>query len=149
MTQEQEKLINLAKNLVGTPYKYGAKMSEAPEVFDCSGFIKYLYEQIGKEIPRSTIEQAEFSGEKIKNIEDIKPGDLIFFRGSRGHYNKTFPEGIGHVVMYLGDNKVIHAESKRIQENPKIVEKGNVRVETLQESIKKLRPIIAIKRIIE
>ncbi|HMB17434.1 MAG TPA: C40 family peptidase [Candidatus Paceibacterota bacterium] len=144
---KKEKLIKLAKELEGTPYKYGAKMKEAPNVFDCSGFIKYLYQQIDKEIPRSTIEQAEFAGEKI-NKENIKPGDLIFFRGSRGHYNKKFPQGIGHVVMYLGDNKIIHAESKRIQHNPKIVEKGQVKTEDLEKVTKRLKPIVIIKRIL-
>lgn len=123
-------------------------MKEAPDVFDCSGFIKYLYKQIDKEIPRSTIEQAEFAGEKIKNIKDIKPGDLIFFRGSRGHYNKAFPEGIGHVVMYLEDNKIIHAESKRVQHNPKIVEKGQVKIETIDKVKKRLKPIVTIKRLL-
>jgi len=148
MNKKQEQLIKIAKNLEGTPYKYGAKMKEAPDVFDCSGFVKYIYSQIGEDIPRSTIEQAEFAGKLVNNTEDIQPGDLIFFRGSRGHYNKTFPEGIGHVAMYLGDNKIIHAKSKRTQNNPEIIEKGKVAIESLKKVKNKLKPIITIKRIL-
>jgi len=149
MTSNQEKLINLAKKLVGVPYKYGAKITEAPEVFDCSGLIKYLYQQIGIDIPRSTIEQAEFAGREIKNIRGIQPGDLIFFKSSRGHYNSTFPKGVGHAVMYLGDNEVIHAKSKRVQHNPKIIEEGKVKIETFEEAMEELKPLVIIKRIIK
>jgi cell wall-associated NlpC family hydrolase len=148
MTKEQEKLINLAEELTGTPYKYGAKMSEAPEYFDCSGLVKYIYGKIGKEIPRSTIEQAEFAGEKVESIKNTEPGDLIFFRGTRGHYNKTFPEGIGHVAMHLGDGKAIHATSKRIQRNPEIMEEGQVKIEPLKDIIEKSKPIVIIKRVL-
>jgi peptidoglycan DL-endopeptidase LytE len=149
MKEKQEKIIKLAESLISTPYKYGAKMSDAPEFFDCSGFVKYIYRQIGEEIPRSTIEQAEFAGREIKNIEEVEPGDLIFFKGTRGHFNKKFPDGIGHVVMYLGNNKVIHAESKRIQHNPKIIEEGSVKKDSLNDIIERLKPIVIIKRILE
>ncbi len=141
------KLITIAKSLVGKPYKYGAKMDEAPDYFDCSGFIKYLYEQIGIELPKSTIEQAEI-GKKIKEIKKIKPGDLIFFHGERGHYNKKFPAGIGHVAMYMGSDTAIHAAAKRIQSQPKIVEVGGVKIESVKSIIKAKGPVVAIKRIL-
>lgn len=148
MNNKQEKLISLARNLVGTPYKYGAKMDEAPDVFDCSGFVKYLYGEVGIEIPRSTIEQAEFAGRKVAGLENLEPGDLIFFRGSRGHYNKTFPGGIGHVVIYTEENQVIHAESERVQEQPKIVEEGKVKKEKLDKVVNRLKPVVVIKRLL-
>ncbi len=142
------KLIAVAKSLVAKPYKYGAKMDEAPAVFDCSGFIKYIYEKVGIELARSTIEQAEI-GKTIKEIKKIKPGDLIFLHGERGHYNKKFPAGIGHVAMYLGDNKGIHAASKRTQTKPKIAEVGGVKIEKLKSIIRAKGPVIIIKRIYE
>ncbi len=145
--QTQTDIIALAKSLVGTPYKYGATMQEAPDVFDCSGFVKYLYQQIGHDIPRSTIEQAEFTGEKVKSIEDIKPGDLLYLHRKYGHYNPTFPEGIGHVVMYLGDDEVVHAVSKRTQREPNIVEEGKVKIDKLDYVLKDSGPLVIIKRI--
>lgn len=147
MKKEQlEKLIEIAKSLVGGPYKYGADISEAPHFFDCSGFIQYLYKQIGCDLPRSTIDQAE-KGKTVKNIKNIKPGDLIFLHGERGHYNKKFPIGIGHIALYIGDSKGIHAASKRIRNYPKIIEKGKVKIEEIKSIIKIWGPIIVIKRI--
>lgn len=149
MNNEQQKLIKLAKDLVNTPYKYGAKMSEAPKAFDCSSFIKYIYSLIGETIPRSTIEQAEFAGKEIKDINKIEPGDLFFLKGSAGHYNEKFPNGVGHVIMYVGGNEVIHAKSQRIQHYPlKIKEKGQVVISLLDETLKNNKPIVIIKRII-
>lgn len=147
MNNQQETLIKEALSHEGVPYKYGAKMNEAPEVFDCSGFMKYCYQQIGHDIPRSTIEQAEFAGQTVEDITQLEPGDLLFLHGERGHYNKTFPQGIGHVVMYVGDNKVVHAASERMQDDP-IVENGNVRVDDKDEIIEKKKPLITVKRIL-
>ena len=145
--QTQTDIIALAKSLAETPYKYGATMEEAPNVFDCSGFVKYLYQQIGYDIPRSTIEQAEFAGEKVESLDDIKPGYLLYLHGKYGHYNPTFPEGIGHVVMYLGDKEVIHAVSKRTQREPQIIEEGKVQIDKLDYVLEDSGPLVIIKRI--
>ncbi len=142
---QKSRLIEIAKNLIGKPYKYGARPEEAPEFFDCSSFIQYIFKNIGIDLPRSTIEQAS-KGEKIENLSDLKIGDLIFFHGTHGHYNPKFPEGIGHIALYIGEDKTIHAGSKRIEENPKIVEIGQVEERELDELIKKLKPVITIKR---
>jgi len=141
-----KKLIIAAKKLAGRPYKYGAKPEEAPRFFDCSGFIQYIYKQIGIELPRSAIEQAE-KGRIVKTTGNLRPGDLIFLHGERGHYNKKFPSGIGHVAMYLYDDRTIHTASKRIKEKPKILEKGGVKIEKLKSVIKIKGPITIIKRI--
>ena len=140
------KLIATAKSLAGRPYKYGAKPSEAPRYFDCSGFIQYIYNVIGIKLPRSAIEQAAI-GREIKNRKTLLAGDLIFLHGKSGHYNKKFPMGVGHAVMYLGDKKVIHASSKRTTSRPKIMETGKVKIEPLEKILKR-KDIIVIKRIL-
>ncbi|MDP2593287.1 MAG: C40 family peptidase [bacterium] len=140
-------MISVAKSLVGRPYKYGAKMADAPNFFDCSLFTQYIFKQIGVDLPRSTILQAS-EGEEI-SLENVQMGDLLFFHGEQGFYNKKFPDGIGHVVLYTGDGKTIHAASERIQENPKVVEKGEVEERDLDYVIKKCGPLIIIKRIIK
>lgn len=144
---KSEKLITIAKSLVGVPYKYGAKPEEAPQVFDCSGFIQYVYKQIGVELPRSAILQAE-CGKKIKDKKSLKHGDLIFFHGTQGHYNKKFPQGIGHVVMYLGENKIIHATSKRTKSKPKIIEIGGVKIASASKILSR-KDVVVIKRILK
>lgn len=143
-----EELLSFAKQFVGAPYKYGARMDEAPEVFDCSGFIKYVFAHVGITMPRSTIEQAEFVGKKVRDLKNIQPGDCIFVHGTSGHYNKKFPQGIGHVLLYLGENKVISAASKRIKGYPTIVEKGEVVIEFMDKAIAKRLPLVVIKRLL-
>lgn len=114
-TDLREKLAAIAKSLLGRPYKYGARPEDAPESFDCSSFTQYLYRQIGLELPRSAILQA---ADFPKVIGHPKVGDLLFFSGSQGHYNASlFPDDkerlcIGHVAMYVGDGKLIHANGK-------------------------------------
>jgi len=147
MTQEQKsKLVALAKGLVGKPYKYGAKPEEAPEFFDCSSFTQYLFKQTGIEIPRSTILQAN-QGQAVE-LEKIEPGDLLFFHGTQGFYNVRWPQGIGHVVLCIGDGKTIHAASERTKEKPPIIERGAVEERPLQYLLERLGPLVVIKRIL-
>lgn len=145
------KLINIAKSLVGRPYKYGAKMEGAPRFFDCSLFTQYVFKQIGVKLPRTAIEQAMI-GKKIA-LNKIKEGDIIFLKGEIGRYNKYFPEGVGHAGIYIGKNKVIHAERSRISGRyediyrPDLIkETGKVVTEDLNKFIKRKKPLIIIKR---
>jgi len=117
--QQKEKLFSIAKALIGKPYRYGAKPEDAPEIFDCSSFMQYLFGQIGIKLPRSSILQAgDKQGKEIvphAGFSNLEIGDLIFMRGVQGHYNDSLFSGrqisIGHVGVYLGNGKVIHASS--------------------------------------
>jgi peptidoglycan endopeptidase LytE len=105
---------------VGKPYKYGATPEEAPECFDCSSFIQYVFKQIGIELPRSSILQAaDAHGEEIAPnpaLSNLEVGDVLFARGRRGHYNDDLFGGrqitIGHVGIYLGNGEIIHSRHK-------------------------------------
>lgn len=116
----REKIVELARRFVGTPYLWGGT---SPFGYDCSGFVQALYRRFGIYIPRDTREQIKI-GKTIESIEELLPGDLIFFRG--------------HVVMYTEDGMVIHASLKN----------GWIKEEKL-EDIMKEREIIGIKRIVE
>ncbi|MEK7202184.1 MAG: C40 family peptidase [Patescibacteria group bacterium] len=111
MSDNQKKLIELARSLLGKLYKYGAKLEEAPESFDCSSFVQYLYKQIGFDLPRTALAQASIGEVVAPGKEKLQPGDLLFFKGGWGHYNPEFPDGIGHVGIYIGEDKVIDARS--------------------------------------
>lgn len=50
--EEREKLISFAENYLGTPYLYAGTTPE--EGFDCSGFIYYVFNRFGYEVPRSS-----------------------------------------------------------------------------------------------
>lgn len=84
-------LLEAAAELVGIPYVYG---SADPAVgFDCSGFVSYVYAQVGVSLPRSSSAYQNL-GTRIAE-EDIQPGDL--------HWHP------GHVAMYAGDGMIIEA----------------------------------------
>jgi cell wall-associated NlpC family hydrolase len=93
-------LLLYALSLNGTRYKFGGRSVESG--FDCSGFVRYVYEQAaGLNLPDSAraISQA---GARIARSE-LKPGDLVFFN--------TLRRAFSHVGIYLGDNRFIHASS--------------------------------------
>ena len=139
--QKRNILIKFALKHIGKPYRYGAKPYHAPRRFDCSSFTQYLYRRIGMELPRSGLCQAH-CGKQIKS-KNLKTVDLIFFHGTKGHYDKEFPQGIGHTTMYLGDGKIIHAKSKI--KNGR--EAGRVVLEPAQKWLKR-KDLVVIKRII-
>jgi cell wall-associated NlpC family hydrolase len=91
-------LVGNAMTFLGVPYRRGG--SNASTGFDCSGFVRSMFEQtVGKVLPRRASEQAAVT-EKIDK-QDLKPGDLVFFNTMR----QTF----SHVGIYVGDNKFIHS----------------------------------------
>lgn len=120
--QERERrLVSFARKHLGKPYKYGARPWQAPRFFDCSSFVQYLYHRIGIELPRVSIDQARRGRRVPRRRSALRVGDCIFISGAQGRYNQRFPQGIGHVVLYVGDGKVIHAEGvryRRVVEQP-------------------------------
>lgn len=94
------KVLDSARDLIGTPYRFGGT---TPKGFDCSGFVRYNARVAGAELPRTAREQ--YSATKAVDKEELRPGDLVFFN-TRGR-------GVGHVGIYVGDNKFIHAPNRR------------------------------------
>jgi len=87
-----------AMGLLGVPYKRGGTSEE--KGFDCSGFVRHMYEKsVGLVLPRRAEEQAKVT-EEI-NRSELKPGDLVFFN--------TLKRTFSHVGIYVGDGKFIHA----------------------------------------
>ena len=120
MTKEEkiQNVIRTVHEYLGKPYKKTARFYEAPEVFNCSTFTKFIFEKVGKNLPKKAITQAS-RGRKV-NRKNIKPADLVFIRGKAGYYNNKFPDGIGHVGIFIGNNKVVSARSlpEKVVEEP-------------------------------
>lgn len=99
---DRQALVEYAKTLLGIKYVYGG---ETEKGFDCSGFVKYVYNHFGISIERTSSSQAK-GGRKVKKSE-LKPGDLVFF--------DTVDDGvlndISHVGIYIGDGNFIHAST--------------------------------------
>jgi cell wall-associated NlpC family hydrolase len=91
-------LVVTAMGFLGVPYRRGG--SNADTGFDCSGFVRAMYEQtVGLMLPRRANEQAAAT-QKIDR-QDLQPGDLVFFN--------TMKHAFSHVGIYVGDNKFIHS----------------------------------------
>jgi cell wall-associated NlpC family hydrolase len=97
-----------ALSLRGAPYRDGGI---DPSGFDCSGFVRYVYEQHGVAVPRQVRDQ--FRVGKSIDRDDLEPGDLVFF--------STVAPGASHVGIVIGGDQFVHAPSER----------GVVRVESL------------------
>jgi phenylalanyl-tRNA synthetase beta subunit len=107
----KSRLVKLAKKQLGKPYKFGASTYlEAPEIFDCSSLTRYLFRQIGIEIPRRSIEQFKFG--QFKELGQLQIGDLIFSKSQRRKRGGKVFKGTGHVGIIVGKNQIIHASSK-------------------------------------
>lgn len=97
-----DKIVNFAKKYIGYDYTWGG--STPSKGFDCSGFVYYVYNSCGYSINRTCTTQAK-QGKSVSK-SNLQKGDLVFFdNGSNG--------SIGHVGIYIGGGKIIHAENKK------------------------------------
>lgn len=107
-----------ALRLSGIRYQYGGNSPETG--FDCSGFVRYVYQQATNlSLPHSAKAISQI-GQAIPKHE-LQPGDLVFFN--------TLKSAFSHVGIYLGNNRFIHAPSSG----------GAVRIEDMQENYWKNR----------
>jgi cell wall-associated NlpC family hydrolase len=89
-----------ALNMIGVRYRWGGNSPDSG--LDCSGFVRYVFQDtLGLALPRRAEEMSRV-GEKVR-VSDLKPGDLVFFNTMR----RTF----SHVGIYIGDNKFVHSPS--------------------------------------
>lgn len=92
------RLLGIALRFGGVPYVWGGA---TPAGFDCSGFVQYVFSQIGVNLPRTADVQFEL-GRKILQ-SDLQPGDLVFF--------ETYEPGASHDGIYLGEGRFIAANT--------------------------------------
>lgn len=95
----REKIVNYALRFVGNPYVWGG--TSLTNGADCSGYTQSVFRDNGIYIPRTSREQASGGG-RVISINNMKPGDLIF-------YDKAGT--INHVAIYIGNGKVVAASS--------------------------------------
>jgi len=97
--QKIDLLLNSAFNLIGTPYLWGGS-SPSDGGLDCSGFTKYVFGKAGYSLSRISKDQAS-QGTNVL-INDLQPGDLIFFSFDQNGV-------ISHVGIFIGDGRMIHS----------------------------------------
>jgi cell wall-associated NlpC family hydrolase len=98
VADKTSELVFNAMGFLGVPYRRGGNSADTG--FDCSGFVRAMYEQtIGLVLPRRANEQA--AATQAIDRKDLQPGDLVFFNTMR----QTF----SHVGIYVGEGKFIHS----------------------------------------
>ncbi len=98
VSERASALVFTAMGILGAPYRRGGSTVETG--FDCSGFVKAVYEQtVGLILPRKASQQAAAT-QKIDRA-DLQPGDLVFFN--------TMRHAFSHVGIYIGEGKFIHS----------------------------------------
>jgi cell wall-associated NlpC family hydrolase len=83
----------IALEAVGVPYRWGG--ASPASGFDCSGLVYWAYGRLGIDVPHSSYALYDL-GRGVERSR-LKPGDLLFF------------SGLGHVGLYLGRGRMVHA----------------------------------------
>jgi cell wall-associated NlpC family hydrolase len=86
-------VVGIAMRYLGIPYRWGGASPSTG--FDCSGFIMYVYAQVGVSLPHNAAMQYGYGSPVSRG--NLQPGDLVFFNS------------LGHNGIYVGNNAFIHS----------------------------------------
>ena len=94
------RVVMTAEQYIGVPYRYGGTSPRTG--FDCSGFVQYVYDIQGVDLPRTSRQMAGAGIAVEPSTRSLKVGDLMLFsQGGR----------ISHVAIYAGNGRFIHSSS--------------------------------------
>jgi cell wall-associated NlpC family hydrolase len=99
-----DSVVATAAGMMGTAYRLGGTGAEG---FDCSGLIQYAYDRHGIRLPRTSSEQALQGRAVARELEALRPGDILTFSNSGGP--------VTHVGLYVGEGRFIHSASRGVQ----------------------------------
>lgn len=96
----RDSIVALARAQLGTRYVFGGTSPDRG--FDCSGLIKYIADALDMTVPRTADQQSRAGFAVEKDVDRLRPGDLLTFgTGKR----------VSHIGIYVGDGKYIHAST--------------------------------------
>lgn len=100
-TYTQEEVVEFAEAQYGKPYVFGM---QGPSAFDCTGFVKYVYNHFGVSVPRGTdgYEDTAYQqyGTKV-SISNLQSGDIVLYG--------TSSSNVTHAAIYVGNGLIINA----------------------------------------
>ncbi|TDV37558.1 C40 family peptidase [Actinophytocola oryzae] len=101
-TEQSRNAIQWALGQQGKPYVWGARTDQQGS-FDCSSLMLQAYRAAGITLPR--VSRQQYRAGAMLPVEQAQPGDLLFWG-----YDRSDPDTIHHVAMYLGDGKIVEAQ---------------------------------------
>ena len=93
VAHKQARVVRFARHFLGVRYVYGGTSPRSG--FDCSGFTRFVYAHFGISLPHYS--GGQFDRGRRVSRRGLRPGDLVFF------------DGLGHVGLYIGSGRFIHA----------------------------------------
>jgi cell wall-associated NlpC family hydrolase len=89
--------VTSAESLMGTPYRWGGRDSFG---FDCSALVQLSMATAGMPVPRNSGDQEKTIGTIIDNVDELRRGDLVFWKGHVGIMRDA--ENLLHTNMWHG-----------------------------------------------
>ncbi len=102
VSSKRQGIIEYAQSFIGGRYVFGG--TSLTRGIDCSAFVQQIFAKYGIKLERTSRYQAR-QGREI-SYSQIQPGDLLF-------YGRAGVSGVGHVAIYIGNGKIVHAASER------------------------------------
>ncbi|PQP81797.1 NlpC/P60 family protein [Paenibacillus sp. PCH8] len=96
-----QQIVNYGKKFTGVPYEFGAS-TNTTKVFDCSSFMKYIFEKYGVDLPRTSVNQSK-EGSAVSKA-NLRVGDLVFFSSG----SRSTGSNVTHVGVYAGNGQILH-----------------------------------------
>lgn len=95
-------MVERALSWIGVRYRFGGQ--DEKKGFDCAGLVRRAFSSMAIDLPRTAA--AQFGQGCMVSREELRPGDLVFFRN-------TYKKGISHVGIYIGEGSFVHAASRK------------------------------------
>ena len=108
-SKEVRRLIDASRQYLGVPYRSGGIDSKG---MDCSGLLFATFKEMGVNIPRRAVQQSGY-GKEVKDLDQLRPGDLVFFVTDKGNVAEVNHSGMITEIRGPKEIYFIHASSSK------------------------------------